>query len=163
MPFWLFLLFAGGAFLSVFNIPLYRVTVVPVAALFLGGIIVSAIFTVLTRQFLLKFPDTQGWFSQFIINAGIFGGTVVYAFLSINYHFPRTPTVPYTEEVVGDGLLPGYRNSCRRPYLEIEIRRERKVVLLPCGAEVNQYRYVGIERYTGYFGFVCLVRTVPLK
>lgn len=147
------ILFLGGIILTVFEINIYRDTIIswiiPTSIWLLSGLI----FIPITSKLLKKYYDTKAFFWQMIFNIGAFGGLLAYSFIALNYYFPTDKEVHNKVQIIKTGHLAKGRHGCGNPYADVRINGVNKELIFPCDFKIEKYNYVLLTVKTGLLGF----------
>lgn len=145
--------FVSGLILTIFEIHLYRDTIIqwtiPTAIWFFSGLIL----TPTTSNLFKKYNITSVFFWQLVINAGGFGGLFVYTFIALNYYFPSDKKVYEKVQIIKTGHLAKGKYGCGNPYADVKINDINKELIFPCNIEIEKYKYINLTMKKGLLGF----------
>ncbi len=147
------ILFIGTLLLTVFEINIYRKTLIhwaiPTTIWFLTGLIL----TPLTSNFLKKHYKTNGFFLQLVFNVATWGGLLIFTFMATNYYFPKENSKTISTKIIRTGYLAKGRNGCGAPYCEVIIDNKEKELVFPCDFDIENYTEIELTIRKGFWGF----------
>jgi hypothetical protein len=156
------ILFIGTLYLTVFEIHIYRKTLIhwaiPTCIWFGTGLVL----TPLTSNFLAKHYSTSGFFLQLVFNVVTWGGLLIYVLMATNYYFPQDKEKTITTKIISTGhLAKGRGGGCAEPYCEIVVNGKEKQLVFSCGVEIENYNYVDLTINKGLLGFDIITEKTP--
>lgn len=156
------ILFIGTLYLTVFEIHIYRQTLihwaVPTSIWFGTGLVL----TPLTSNFMKKHYDTSGFFLQLVFNVVTWGGLLVCGLMATNYYFPQDDGKTITTKIISTGhLSKGRGGGCAEPYCETVINGKEKQLVFSCGVEIENYTFVDLTIKKGLLGFDIITEKTP--
>jgi len=156
------ILFIGTLYLTVFEIHIYRKTLIhwaiPTSIWFITGLIV----TPLTSNFLEKHYSISGFFLQLVFNVVTWGGLLIYGLMATNYYYANDKSKLITSKIITTGhLSKGRGGGCAEPYCELNINGKEKQLVFSCGVEIENYKYVELTIKKGLLGFDIITEKIP--
>jgi hypothetical protein len=156
------ILFIGTLYLTVFEIHIYRKTLihwaVPTSIWFLTGLIL----TPLTNNFLKKHYDTSGFFLQLVFNVVTWGGLLLYGLMATNYYFPSDGSKLLSTKIINKGnLSKGRGGGCAEPYCDVIIDKTEKQLFFSCGIDIENFDYIDLTIKKGLWGFDIITDKIP--
>lgn len=146
-------LFLLGMVLIIFEINIYRDTIIewtiPTAIWIFSGVLL----TPFTSTLLNEYYDTKGIILQLIFNIAAFGGIVCYIFMALNFYFPFDREDVYHVEITNTGRLAKGRRGCGNPYADVKVKGHDKQLVFSCGFDVEKYSNVILIIKPGLLGF----------
>lgn len=158
------ILFFAGIVGIIFEIDLYRDTVIdwkiPTAIWFGMGILTLNKM----RKYLRDYYDTEGLFLQFVFCVVSFGGLVTYGFMAGNYYLVSNDKIEVIQVPVREtGNLAKGKNGCGNPYAIVSIKGTEKELVFPCDFEIGNYQFVTLKIQRGLFGYYKVLEKVAGK
>jgi hypothetical protein len=144
--------FIGGLILTVFEIDIYRVTIISYAIPTCIWIITGLFATPFFRNIPTLQYNMQSFFLQIVYNIAAWGGIAVYVFMASNYCFAHG-SITTTFRVDNTGHLAKGRYGCGEPYVEINYYGVTKQLVFPCDMPVATYKTVELKTETGLWGY----------
>jgi hypothetical protein len=158
----LIILFIGALILTVFEINIYRKTIIHWAIPTFVWILTGLILTPLTSSFLKKNINTNSFFLQLVFNVGTWGGLLIYGFMATNYYFPSDNSKTITAKIINTGHLAKGRRGCGEPYCEVVINTTEKQLVFPCDFDIEKYSYIDLTIKKGFWGFDIITDKKPI-
>ncbi len=146
-------LFIATLYLTVFEIQIYRKTIIHWGILTFIWFSTGLILTPLTSSFLKKYFDTNSFFLQLVFNVVTWGGLLIYAFMATNYYFPSDSSKSITTKIIKTGHLAKGRYGCEEPYCEVVINRIEKQLFFPCDFKIENYNDIDLTIKKGFWGY----------
>jgi hypothetical protein len=158
----LFLLFVTGLILTVFEINIFRKTVIdwkiPTGIWLFTGFV--SLFWL--RKYLIECWDTKSLFWHLFFCVVSFGGFFVYGFMAINYYLPNKNKVKIIKATIHEtGHLAKGKFGCGNPYAYVYIKGELKELIFPCGFKIDNNQFVSVKLQRGLLGFDIIVEQIP--
>jgi hypothetical protein len=157
----LMVVFFAGLVLTILEIYLYRVTIVPWIVPFLIWLITGLALVPLIRTRLALYLKMDNLFYQIIYSVLGLGGVAMYLFIAVNYYTVSGPTSTHTFKIVGKSSMPGPKGSRseRRPLVHVHyFDREKELVFhFSDTKRVERADSVTIDVKTGGLGFDVVV------
>lgn len=154
-------LFIGAIILTVFEIEIYRKTLINWVLPTFIWVSIGLILTPLTSSFLKKYYDTDSFFLRLIFNIVIWGGLVIYSFMATNYYFPRDNSKIIKTKIIKTGHLAKGRYGCGEPYCDVVIDKKEKQLTFPCDFEIEKYNFIELTIKKGLWGFDIIIDKRP--
>ena len=156
-------LFLGGIILTVFEIHIYRNTLVSGEIVTTVWLVCGVLMTPVTAGLLERYYGTKNIFLKLVYNAGAFGGIVVYCFMALNYYFPNDPATVVQTEIIAKGTLAKRKHRCGKPYASVRVRHTTKQLVFSCGFNLERYRYINLTLKRGLLGIDVIVHREPVE
>jgi hypothetical protein len=157
-------LFLIGITLTVFEINLYRVTIIPLIIPTCIWLISGLAFTPLTSGLLVKYFGTAPYFLRLFFNIIAFGGITVYIFIACNYYISSDNTLHTIKTpILKTGYLAKGRYGCGNPYADVNINGAAKQLIFPCDIIIEEYRYIDLTIRKGLWGFEIIENQTAVK
>lgn len=152
-----FLTFLFGLFLTVFEIDIYRKTIVdwrlPTGIWLLTGFATMPF----TRSYLAK-TGTESFILRLIYNVGAIGGILTFVFMWMNCYFADMQERKVTASVVKIGQLGKGRYGCANPYAEVKLGYESKQLIFPCDFATGNQKWAELTLRRGLWGFDVIIK-----
>lgn len=150
--------------LIIWQISIFRKTfissIIPSTIFFGGGLIVF----ILVRKKLALYRETRYnlvW--QAIHGIILFGGTLVFLFMALNFYFSSSSNERILNlNVIETGELAKGRHGCGQPYAIVSNNNIQKQLVFPCGTHLNNVKTIKVALKKGLFGFVVVQKMNPL-
>lgn len=146
-------MFIGALILTVFEIHIYRKTIIHWAIPSTIYILTGLILTPLTSNFLKKHYDTIGFFFQLVFNVVTWGGLLIFALMATNYYFPKENSKTISTKIIRTGHLARGGHGCGVPYCEVIINNKEKELVFPCDFDIENYNEIELTIRKGFWGF----------
>lgn len=147
------ILFVFGVILVIFEIDIYRETIIdyriPTCIWILPGLLITPFI----NKFLAKYYNTHSFLLQAVYNIGAWGGLFVYSFMAINYYFPSENERSVTVEILDTGHLASGSQGCGNPYTEVFIEGREKQLIFPCNYDLEHFTHIDLTLTKGFWGF----------
>ncbi|MBP8034140.1 MAG: hypothetical protein KAZ71_06045 [Bacteroidia bacterium] len=156
------IIFIGTLILTVFEIEIYRQTLINWAILTFIWFLPGIILTPFTRKFLKYHIETNSLFLQFLFNTVTWGGLLIYGFMATNYYYPTKSIRTITAKIIRTGHLAKGRYGCGPPYCDVVINNKEKELIFPCGLEIEKYKSIDLKIQKGLWGFEIVAESTPV-
>ena len=157
-------LFFCGLILTVFEINIFRKTVIDwkiPMGICLGMGLISWVWL---RKYLAEYYNTKNIFIQLIFTICGLGGLFTYSFMAINYYFLQKNKIEIIKGVIIErGHLAKGKSGCGNSYARINIKGIKKELVFPCDFEIDKYKFVVVKLQCGFWGFARIIEQVPEK
>lgn len=157
-------LFFSGIILTIFEINIYRKTVIDwkiPTAIWLGIGLISLFYL---RKYLAEHYNTKNIFLQLVFSVCSFGGLLTYSFMASNYYLiDKVETEIIKTPIIKTGHLAKGKNGCNNPYVDVYIKGAEKELIFPCDFEIEKYKFVSVRLTRGLFGFDRILEQSPTE
>jgi hypothetical protein len=146
-------LFIGALLLTVFEIHIYRKTLIHWAIPTLIWFSTGLIMTPLTSNFLKKHYSISSFFLQLVYNVVTWGGILIFTFMATNYYLPKDDPETISTKIITTGHLAKGVDGCGEPYCDIVVRNIKKQLVFPCDFDLENYQEIELTIRKGFLGF----------
>jgi hypothetical protein len=144
------ILFFTGTLLTIWEIDIYRKTLIDFNIPFSIWIITG----VLCQPFTKKYYNTTQLFLQLGFNIAGIGGIVLFLFMGINkYVLLDKNEITIHTKILDMGKLGKGKNGCANPYAEVRIDDFEKQLIFPCDSDLEGYDSIELKLRKGILGF----------
>jgi len=150
--------FVLGLVLMVFEIQIFRNTVLETKMALFIYVGTSVIALPFTSKMLSNYQGAQTLFLKLIFNLGAVGGTCLFSFMALNYYLPQNGADEIQVAILERGSLGSSDRSCRSPYVMVEIYGKEKQLVFPCSADVESNNFVNLYMARGLFGIPIILQ-----
>lgn len=149
----LMVLFFSGLILTIFEIDIFRKTVIDWKIPMGIGFGIGFISMLWLRKYLSEY-QTKNIFLQLVFSVCSFGGIFTYGFMATNYYLlAKNEGEMIKATIIESGYLAQGQYGCENPYAYIYIKGTEKQLIFPCGFEIEKYKFVTVKLQRGFFGF----------
>jgi hypothetical protein len=152
-------LFLLGMILTIWEIQIYEVTIIPLfiplSIWLLTGLIITPFFKKTFNIYCFNpySPGKTPVALHIVSNVASFGGILLFLFMWTNQYFANPEKSTVTAGIIQYGHFAKTANGCGNPWVHIIYLRREKELVFPCGTDVEKYNSVYLEVKKGFFGF----------
>lgn len=147
------ILFFIGTILIIFEINIYRETIIdyriPLGIWILSGLLI----TPFTSKLLSKYFRIHSFFLQTVYNVMTWGSLFIYSFMAMNYYFTIGKERTVIVKILDTGNLAKGRRGCGNSYAEVIIEGSKKQLIFPCNYDLEDFTHFDLTIIKGFWGF----------
>lgn len=122
----------------------------PLSIFLIGGPI---LFFILRKKIKYYIETEHGLFSQAFHGTVLFGGTLMFIFMFLNYYLPVNKTELIQLKVIETGNLSS-RRGCDAPFAKVDYYGFEKQLIFPCNTNLSGANFIKVKLQKGLFGFM---------
>lgn len=156
------ILFAIAVLLTIWQIMIYRKTVIDFQVPFVIWLTTGLVFTPFMTKALDNYYSTKHLLLQLLFNSTTFGGIIVFLFMSTNFYFHTGQVKKVECEIINTGTLGrGRHGTCKSPFATVVINKVQKQLVFGCGIYIHKYKNIELELVQGRWGYDIISRMNP--
>jgi len=157
-------LFLVGITLLVFEISLYRQTLIKWTIPTSIWLITGLLFTPITSRILIKYFGTRPFFLQLVFNVVVFGSITIYIFIASNYYCSLdTKPNTFKAPILKTGHFPFSEYGPGSTHANVQINGFDKELIFSPNLDIEKYKYVIITIKKGLWGFDIIENKTTVK
>jgi hypothetical protein len=142
----------------VWEIEIYRKTIVPLGLPLLLWVGTGLVLTPFLKDFLKRHYDTDSLLLQSVFNIVTWGGFTVFLFMWSNFTFTKDEVRTVKLIIQNRGTLAEGRYGCGNPYVDVTYMGKEKQLVFPCNTDVTSYEFAYVLMKEGAFGYPIIVQ-----
>jgi hypothetical protein len=131
---------------------------IPFSLFIIGGLL---LFFILRKKIKYYIETEHGLLSQVFHGTVLFGGTLMFIFMFLNYYLPVNKIELIELKVIETGNLTN-RRGCDAPFAKVDYYGFEKQLVFPCNTNLNSANYIKVKLQKGLFGFM-VVKDLKLE
>ncbi len=151
----------GAFILIIWEISIFRKTFIslfiPLTFFLIGGPI---LFFGLRKKIKYYIETDYGVLLQAFHGTILFGSTLMFIFMFLNFYFPSDNTAQFDMKVIKTGNLAS-RRGCGNPFATVDYHGFEKQLVFPCNTKLENAERIKVKLQEGLFGFK-IVKDVKL-
>lgn len=157
-------LFLISIFLTIWEIEIYRQTVINFHTPLLIWLTTGLVLTPLMTKTLDNYYATKSVLLQLIFNAVTFGGIALFAFMSSNFYYETTELKTIQCQIINTGTLgKGLKGRCNQPYATVVVNGVKKQLIFNCETAINQFDRIELKLMPGRWGYSRIMKMTAKK